>query len=182
MQLKQYTMKFFITTILFILISCGVVPNITAQTIPTPNINAPFVGTWEWENGNQTFRVVLYLDEEGTGIDGDYTMLETNANGQQTIVYKSNKDIGFGYTTGPAIYGGSNGTTLRAGIEDSVTPNPNNYAGLTGSLKMTIVSTANCIGCTTTATWKVKENKEMRFEGDNRTLSIPTDITLIKVQ
>ncbi|WP_430413129.1 DUF6705 family protein [Kordia sp.] len=26
--------------------------------------DAPFVGIWEWENGNQTFRVKLYIEKQ----------------------------------------------------------------------------------------------------------------------
>ncbi|MFK7749752.1 MAG: DUF6705 family protein [Kordia sp.] len=156
---------------------------ISAQTtVPQANnVNAPFVGLWQWQNENRTFQIDLFLDEDGD-IGGHFKMLETNANGLQIVVYKSNRDIGFGHTFGSVIYGSSNGTILSAGIDDNTVPNPNNYPRLSGSLKMEIITTSNCIGCTTTATWKVKENQEGRFEGDNRTLNIPTDITLTKVQ
>ncbi|WP_298516966.1 DUF6705 family protein [uncultured Kordia sp.] len=153
---------------------------LSAQTTATTNINTPFVGTWQWQNGNQTFQVELFLNENGR-IRGHFTMLETNSNGLQIIVYKSNRDIGFGHTFGSVIYGSSDGTILYAGIDDNTVPNPNNYPGLSGKLKMEIITTGNCIGCSTTATWKVKEQQEGRFEGDNRTLNIPTDIILTKV-
>lgn len=148
----------------------------------TTTMQDPFLGTWEWQQGNQVFRVEL-IDDGNNGIDGHYTMLSLNAQGQETIIYKSNKDLGHGFMYGPVIYGGSNGTDrLSAGIIDNITPNPNNFPILEGSLTMKIISTANCIGCQTTATWKIKEKKEWRNEGDNRTISIPIDITLVKVQ
>lgn len=160
--------------------------SISAQTtVPETNTNSidtPFVGLWQWQNGNRTFQVDLFLNEEGKGIDGHFKMLETYANGLQIVIYKSKMDVGHGLTYGPAIYGSSDGTILEGAVDDNTVPNPSNYQVLWGSLKMEIVTTGNCIGCTTTATWKVKENQEGRFEGDNRTLNIPTDITLTKVQ
>ncbi|PTX58557.1 hypothetical protein C8N46_11348 [Kordia periserrulae] len=173
-------MRLFITTIIFLLISCGASTNVKAQTkTVSQNINTPFVGTWEWENGNQIFRIQLFLDEDGD-IGGHYSLLQTNSNGIPTVIYKSNKDIGHGLTYGSVIYGSSNGTLLKAGIDDNTINNPN-YTHISGSLTMEIINTGNCIGCSPTATWKIKEKKDLRLETDDRTFNIPTDIILTKV-
>lgn len=141
------------------------------------NINDPFVGIWEWQNGNQTFRVELFIDED-EDIGGHYKLTE-NVNGIEVTIYNSDKPLGFGLTWGRTIYGGSDGTILEAGIDDNTIPRPI-YGTLSGHLTMEIQPIAG-IG-QVTATWKVVKMRGLKFDNDNREFNIPTDIVLTKVQ
>ncbi|MEM9680477.1 MAG: DUF6705 family protein [Bacteroidota bacterium] len=52
-----------------------------------PNLT-PFVGHWEWQNGNQTFKVEIY--QENNYLKGHYQLTEIN-DGTETTIYDSNK-------------------------------------------------------------------------------------------
>ena len=41
------------------------------------NAQNPFHGTWEWQNGNQTFRVFLFAQNDTT--KGHFEMVELNS-------------------------------------------------------------------------------------------------------
>ncbi len=140
------------------------------------NINDPFVGTWEWENNNQIFRVILYLDED-EDIRGDFEMVDVLGNNLESLIYESNKDNGFGYKYGPVIFGESDGTELGAALTDNTVTHP--YGPLFGELKMEI-QPSNTTGLTT-ATWQVRRTKGLKRADDDRTFNIPTDIILTKV-
>ncbi|QTY25932.1 DUF6705 family protein [Flavobacterium sp. CS20] len=160
-------MKKIILNIFFIFVTL----NIFSQ-----NINDPFVGTWEWENNNQIFRVILYLDED-EDIRGDFEMVEVLGNNLESLIYESNKDNGFGYKYGPVIFGGSDGTELGATFTDNTVTHP--YGQLSGELKM-VIQLSNTPGLTT-ATWQVRRTRGLKRADDDRTFNIPTNIILTKV-
>ena len=146
---------------------------VTAQ-----NINQPFYGTWEASiNGNQIFKVELYNNEEDR-VRGHYHLYETDTAGNETLIYTSNVYLGFDLYLGPLIYGGSDGTELGAGIDD-INHKDHKYNMLGGHLDMLITSGNGEIG--TTATWKIKRKRGLRFIDDDRQFIIPTDLTLTKV-
>jgi hypothetical protein len=139
--------------------------------------NNPFVGIWEYQDGNEIFRVELYLNNEGR-VRGHYEMLTQNPDGTDTLEFKSNKDVGHGLKLGPVIYGGNNSTTLSAGIDDhSVAIQFDELGSLHGSLKMEIISSNP-----TKATWKVSGPNGLRLHFDERVFSIPTDVVMTKVE
>ncbi len=138
----------------------------------------PFVGTWEWEDGNNIFRVELYLDEDGD-IRGDFEMVEVLGNNQEVLIYESNIDNGHGFKFGPVIFGDSNGVELGAAFTDS-TLNEHPYGPLTGGLIM-VIQNSNSPTNQITATWKLELDTGLRFEDDDRTFNVPTDIVLTKV-
>jgi hypothetical protein len=135
----------------------------------------PFVGNLEYQDGNEIFRVELYLNNEGR-IRGHYEKILLN-NGVETLIFKSNRDVGHGLTYGPVIFGNNNTTTLSAGIYDNTITSQNDLPVFSGSLKMEIISSNP-----TKATWKVSSRNESRLHYDDRVFSIPTDVVMTKVE
>ena len=64
----------------------------TQADIPTKD---DFIGLWEWQNNNEIFRVNLfdYQEDGETGIGGHFTMLQVDNNGNETVLYTSNRLI-----------------------------------------------------------------------------------------
>lgn len=67
--------------------------------ITTINAQNPFIGTWEYQDGNEIFRVELSLNENNR-IRGHYSKIQTN-NGFEIVLYKSNYNLGHGLQNGP---------------------------------------------------------------------------------
>ncbi|MBT8244413.1 hypothetical protein [Winogradskyella sp.] len=139
------------------------------------NVTNPFVGIWEYQEGNTIFRVELYMTDDD--LRGHYEKVEVGANGLEILIFKSNRDVGHGLTLGPVIYGDNTSTILNGGIEDVTIETQPNLPIFTGKLKMEIISSSP-----TTATWKVTLNGEGRSQDDNREFSIPTDVIMTKVE
>ena len=158
-------MKNIIFTILF-----------TTVSLFTYSQNENFVGTWEWQDGNNIFRVELYIDEDND-IRGDFEMVEDLGNSQESLIYESNIDIGFGLKYGPVIFGGSDGFEMGAAFTDNTVTHP--YGPLRGKLKM-VIQPSNTPGLTT-ATWQLQRTRGLKRADDNRTFNVPTDIVLTKV-
>ena len=101
------------TLLILLLFSCK------SQYVLAQNPNhTPFIGTWEYQENNQIFRVLIY--EDGNDLKGDYWLIEID-NGNETILYESdysapNSNFNWGY----AIFGGSNdGNLMYAKIDDN---------------------------------------------------------------
>ncbi|WP_298516968.1 DUF6705 family protein [uncultured Kordia sp.] len=161
-----------------------VLTSIKAQTTaPTQSINTPFLGTWEWQNENRIFRVFLFAQNQT--IKGHFEMVQIN-NGSETIIYKSNKPYNSQTPQSwhPVISGGHDGKDFDGRIMDNSldyeAPEWDGYTLWHAQLRMKILQTANCIGCATTASWKVAY---FDLTPNNKLpLNIPTDIILTKVQ
>lgn len=163
-------MKNILTYILFtLLVGCS-------ATTKAQSNNNPFYGTWQYQNGNQTFEVELYYNAEYNDIRGHCKMFETNANGITTLIYKSNKDLDFGLKWGPVIYADSEGNSLGGHVVDN---SLGLESRLSGNLEMNILPTTS--PGVIKATWKVKRGPGLRAHNDTRTFNIPTDIILTKV-
>ncbi|MEM9680478.1 MAG: DUF6705 family protein [Bacteroidota bacterium] len=167
-------------TIIEIILLCFTL-TVSAQYGPTHL--TPFVGHWEWQNGNQTFKVEIY--EENNYLKGHYQLTETN-NEVETIIYNSNKLINeeLDFYFGEAIFGGSHdGVLFHAYIEDNVQlgQGANEYTNTKdGHLAFTIVNNGDN-GQPVTATWRVREGMGLKSTANPPEFSIPTDITLTKV-
>ena len=141
----------------------------------------PFVGNWEWTNGNETFKVELFTvrGSEGEAINGHYMLVNNVTN---DVIYKSNKLLlpEIDYYFGHAIYAKSyDGILLGGSIDDNVLyTGDGNYAVKLGSL--TIILNNTCPTCPTTAIWKVSHAGGIRV-GLPKTFTIPTDIVLTKI-
>ncbi len=162
------TLKYIIT-IIFI----GTVFNLNAQN--------PFHGTWEWQNGNQTFRVFLF--EQNSTTKGHFEMVENN-NGTETVVYTSDKPYNSAMTQHwhPVINVGMNSDSVSLDgriLDNSYDYESTSFAGYDlceSWLNMKIVSANN----PTTATWKV--NYYDIIPNNAPPINIPTDIVMTKVE
>jgi hypothetical protein len=152
-----------------------------ALTINGQNSNlTPFVGNWEWQDGNQKFKVEIFID--GENLKGHYELVET-INSTTTTIYKSNKllnqelDFYFGY----AIFGDSvDGIKFGASIDDNVLLNNGNNNIKKGSLAFTIQN--NTLGQPITASWSIKSSFGLKSTEEPVEFNIPTDIVLTKVE
>jgi len=138
----------------------------------------PFVGTWIWQDGNETFTVELYVEDNS--IKGHYK-LEENNNGVLTTIYNSNRLLNqeHNFYYGYAIYGFSkNGDLLYGHVDDNVLYGPG-YDTKIGNLAFTIVNDG-FDGQPMTATWVIRPNIGMKSTNEPDNFNIPTNITLTK--
>lgn len=151
----------------------------------------PFLGTWEWQNNNQIFRVTLWKEEQveyengnrpsfyWDRIKGHFEMVEIGSLGEETIIYTSQKKIGQSTSDWfPVINGGSNdGNTFEGFIYDNSVPfNPNYITGVRGNLDINIVPSA----VPSQMEWKVTLPQGMYGTDQPTEFNIPTDIILTK--
>ena len=154
----------------------------------------PFIGTWEYQDGNQIFRVTLfkvekieyengnynpsyYMDE----IQGHFSMIEIGSSGQpiETTIYTSQRKMGASNTDWfPVITIGStrDGINLNAMIYDNSIPYNINYPFVRGNLSLEIISGTNPIQMQ----WKVTLPQGMYGTDQPTNFNVPTDIILIK--
>lgn len=178
-------MKIILNTIIVLLInfSCyAQLNNGNGNTASTDSNFVPFIGNWEWQDGNETFKVEIYAD--GNDLKGHYKLVETDTNGNETTIYKSNKllnpSLNFYY--GYAIFGGSNdGILFHALIDDNVLLGNGNDNVKLGNLAFTIINNGTN-GQPITATWKVNILQGLKSTEEPAEFSIPTDIVLTKVE
>ncbi len=162
------TIKYIIITIFFTIISL----NSYAQN--------PFHGTWEWQNGNQIFRVFLF--EQNSTTKGHFEMVEVN-NGIETLVYTSDKPYNSAMAQHwhPVINVGLNSDHVSLSgriLDNSYDYESQDFAqyDLCESwLKMRILTTNP-----TTATWKV--NYYDIIPNNAPPINIPMDIIMTKVE
>lgn len=138
---------------------------------------SPFSGTWEWENGNQTFYVYIMSETLNTGdkvLSLDYKMVETN-NGIVTEVYSSKHQGVFAF--GGAILA-EKPTTASGRIFDRT--HPNTTDGYEGDLGLNVLSTDP-----PNIRWKIYTLRDniQAFVTDNPPtgFNLPTDIILTKI-
>ncbi|WP_147298378.1 MULTISPECIES: DUF6705 family protein [Winogradskyella] len=168
------------TLAILLLFSCKS-QNLSAQSRYTMNNLTPFIGTWEYQNGNEIFRVSIY--EDNLYLKGDYWFIEVN-NGVETIICESNYNIpNTNIYNGYVIFGGSlDGIKMGAQIDDNTIDCENGLdarKGVDGTFGLTIQS--GCLGCPITAEWKVSIIRGMRTVGEPREFSIPTDVIMTKM-
>jgi hypothetical protein len=154
------------------------------------NVFANFLGTWEHQNGNTIFRITLtkltkHQVKNGNrpsffwdAIEGHFEKVEVDINGNETIIYTSQKKMGQTITDWPSvIYGSSNdGLKLNSQIDDnSITP-VGEYFYITGKLQCEVIPNTN----PKRMTWKVTLPQGIYGTNQPTTFNIPTDITLEK--
>jgi hypothetical protein len=168
------------TSLLIILFSCKS-QQVNAQ-YDISNLN-PFIGTWEYQNNNNLFRVTIY--EDAGYLKGDYWLIEVN-NGVETVICESNYYVPqWNQNLGHVIFGGSNdGNLMHAQIDDNTI---NCEAGITerkrlkGTLGFTI-QLQNCSNCPVTAEWKISRWQGLRSDSEPENYSIPTDVIMTKME
>ncbi|TYB69017.1 hypothetical protein ES677_14485 [Bizionia gelidisalsuginis] len=200
-------MKNILTTLIIIIItitSCKAQQIVDASTFNDGNNEAkyfkdlnnnfaPFLGTWEWQNGNQIFRVTLWKEEQVENengnrpsfywdqIKGHYEMVQLGQSGQQleTVIYTSQKKIGQSTSDWfPVISGrGVDGMNFDGTVYDnSVVYNPKYITGVRGILKLDIIPST----IPSQMEWKVTLPQGMYGTDQPTEFNIPTDIILTK--
>ncbi len=144
-----------------------------------------FVGNWVWQNGNKTFTVNLFTEQNNNGeyhIEGNFKM-EQNNSGSITTTYTSEKLVatlnGTKHYNKSSIYGnvytsGKFGGTVR----DNVLAGDGFHKSKIGHITITIQNSCNT--CSIKAKWKVDKTGGPRTENIPKDFSIPTDIILTK--
>jgi hypothetical protein len=147
----------------------------------------PFLGTWQWQDNNQIFRITLWKEQEIESynginnpvyymdkIQGHFEMVEVGQQGQQfeTVIYTSDKPIGTSSQYYPPVINGSSYDGISAGglLIDNSNINPSNYFGVRCQFTLDIISSNP-----TQAVFKVKS---LSMSGD--TYNIPSNITMTK--
>lgn len=155
------------------------------------NYFTPFIGKWIYQNGNQTFVIRFwketkvdytadapkyYTDE----LRGHYKLVQNYGQPNEQIIYTSQKNIGNSITPWTTI------VTANQPIESFIMSgfvydvagdlNPNYPTGVKGNLDMRI-NPAN----PNTAQWKVILPQGMRGMDQPSTFTIPTNVTLTKI-
>lgn len=179
MQLKNNIMK----TIFYILLIIPFVAS-KAQVISNPNTNhnLPFVGTWEYQDGNDIFRINIW--EDGEDLKGDYWFIEVN-NGVETIICESNYNIpGTDVYNGYVLFGGSSdGIKMGLHIDDNTIDCRNGLyerKGISGSASLTMQN-PKCTNCPVTALWKVQRMRGIRIGDQPTEFSVPNNVIMAKV-
>ncbi|WP_179317967.1 DUF6705 family protein [Winogradskyella undariae] len=171
-----------ITLILTILFSCSAfkTASVTYQT-------NPFVGTWQYQDGNEVFIVTIWMNAneneyfDENSIHGNFKKIIVDANGNEiSEVYTS-----LGYydaeqtvAYAPAFHSSynDNSNRIQGGILDRTMPN----GKLEGTFSLTLQN--NCINCPpNTAIWKVKKDQGLR-PLDEPDFNVPTDLILTKIE
>lgn len=151
--------------------------NISAQSID--NISNPFMGTWEYQTGNEIFRVILWLDNDGQNMRGHYEKVSV-LNGVETFIYCSDKEKYQGINTAwlnQVIYMSYDNDLLIGGSFDDNTVNSNLYAPIkTGRITVELLTENPA-----TLRWIVKRGQGMSVN-EAPDYSVPTDVILTKVE
>jgi len=152
----------------------------------------PFLGTWKYQNGSQTFLVRLWKvtrePYSSTGdpvyysdrIRGHYKLVENYGLPNETIIYTSEKNIGVTGSPWPCVIF-ANATVpnkLHGQIYDVAGPlNVNYQMGIFGYIDMVVQP-----GSPLRATWKVEPAKKEWLAADEpRNFTILTDVVLTKI-
>lgn len=142
----------------------------------------PFVGVWEYREGNDIFRVNIW--ENNRYLKGHVEFIEVDLiNGLEveTVVKTSDRCEANGFCHFPVIFGGSGDGQLMSGLfSDNTIIIDNVYKGKFGYMSLTIIQN-NCTTCPTTAQWIVKEHRGFKLDTEPENFSVPIDVILTKV-
>lgn len=142
----------------------------------------PFVGVWEYREGNDIFRVNIW--EENNRLKGHVQFIEIETiNGLEveTVVKTSDRCEANGFCHFPVIYGGSgNGEEMYGIFSDNTIIINNEYKGKFGYMTLTLIPNS-CTTCPTTAQWIVKEHRGFKLDTEPENFSVPIDVILTKV-
>lgn len=145
-----------------------------------------FKGTWEYQSGNEIFRVILWEDtREGGGqvINGHYEKVIVNGDGAETFVYCSDKERYLGQNKAwlPFVIYGSEDNQLLSGTFTDNTVDQSQYdQQKRGQLRMEILSNSGGVNPVITCSWKIQRGQGPILN-ESPDYSVPTDIVLTKV-
>lgn len=176
MNLVNFNKKMKNTLILFAL-TIGF--NTFSQNFPTSTTSNDFLGTWEWQNGTETFRVVFFNDSTYDGsqtIRGHFALLETDVNGNETLIYTSDRLIeGTDQNWIPMINGGrylDYNDSYRFSLRDNTTD-----SFLLGVLDLKFLNVSS--QSSLLVSWKLRVDG---MADEDQNFNVPTDIILTKVE
>lgn len=143
----------------------------------------PFIGTWTVQyDQNKVFSITLWREDHNV-LQGNYKIEILGSNGNVVKTYKSNfTHPNTNQEMPPMIYGGANSSTNVYGSISDITINVeqglSNRKSKEGDFKMIIQNGSNL----STAVWTVEKTPGLKLESYPDHYSIPTDITLTKVE
>ena len=155
------------------------------------NYFTPFIGTWIYQNGVQTFVMKFWKETKVDYTDdapkyyvdelrGHYKLVQNFGQSNEQVIYTSEINIGNSPTPWPTIVMGNQPTQpyiMNGNIFDVTGSVNSDYpTGVKGELEM-IINPAN----PNTAQWKVILPMGMRGSDEPSTFTIPTNVTLTKV-
>lgn len=141
------------------------------------NTENPYVGTWEYQDGNEIFRVFLWMAEDNQHILGHYEKVISN-NGIETFVFCSDKEKyeGLNQAWLPySIYCTIDNQVLGGIIVDNTVNSSMYHFRKNGKIRITLNSDF------TNAVWIVQEQNGTKIN-EAPEFSVPTDIVLTKVE
>lgn len=151
------------------------------------NYYTPFIGTWEYTNGNETFRVVLWkvarhqsITETNSFMDemhGKFSMIQNAGLPNETIIYRSDKNLPNSTSPWPNVIQISGGIANEIGgafIDNCILPTTDKTF-IIGKLEINLNATSPL-----TANWKVIDLKGLRLS-NYPNFRVPKDIVLTKV-
>ncbi len=153
-------------------------------TTLSANAQSIFLGTWEHQEGNEVFRIILSINTEDTDhIIGHYEKVQVN-NGEETYIYSSNKEDYVGNNNGwlPYVVTSKSGdnSKIYGTIYDN-TVDENLYQQIkVGRFTFEILTNSGGLNPTITAHWKVERSPGLILN-EAPEFSVPTDIVLTKV-
>jgi hypothetical protein len=159
--------------------------NSFTQTLSIDPTRDDFIGTWEWENSNQIFRVEIFEAPSyyGTTLNGHYKMVEVDNNGNETELYNSNRPIypGSAMNFPPPIEGGSliafNSVRFYKFFFQDCTATVDNPAPPLGELRLKFIPTEQ--GEPLKISWNLLVEG---LANEGQAFSVPTNMTLTKVE
>jgi hypothetical protein len=160
-----------------ILIVCLVTNTTVAQSI--------FEGTWEYQQGNDIFRVILWEDSRDDGSDvikGHYEKVSVDANGNETFIFSSDKDKFLGANTSWLpfiIYSSGNNQKISGSFTDNTVDQNLFDQQKRGKFRMTILSNSGGNNSPITAKWEIEEVNGAKIK-ESPNFSVPTNVILTK--
>ncbi len=143
--------------------------------------NAPFVGTWAYQSGNQIFRLFITEDQMPNSYNGkyylhaNYQMVQTSGN-FETVLYTTILEAPYDQLS--AFSGGVNNGTLSGMFQEGHTGS----SGIIGNLSLTPISTCN--GCPAKLSYNLLRSEGVRVHEEGETyvndFVVPTSIELTK--
>ena len=157
----------------------------------TAELNAPYIGTWEYQKGNQIFRLTIWQDHIANPYDGvkylngHYEMIDISTGSPQTMYTSNPPEL----STQNKVLHAFNGTIhqqtdLSMTFGGTFRQIHTGGAGIRGDFTIRLLST--CPTCPKKIHWKVTKKIETRVVSEGQSLTtdivVPTDIELTKVQ
>lgn len=169
-------MKNKVFKVILALVFMSIYAKVDAQSI--------FQGVWEYQNGNEIFRVILSEhSDQNDIIQGHYEKVSVNSNGDESFIYSSDKEKFQGQNTGwvpfainlKEIESSLSGTVIDNTVDQSL------YSPIkSGQLKIQIISNSGGNNPVITASWRIQRDEGIEVN-ESPNYNIPVNIVLRKI-